>query len=100
MLVRSDIPISDQLCQAAHAAHEVGIRFGNPDAISSIVVCAVDNEIELYKAEDRLGRKNIRHYLFKEPDLGNQATALATEPLDEPRRKMMGRYQLWKENGR
>ena len=89
--------MAQQLCQAVHAAHEAGIHLGNSDRISSVVICAVPNEQALQLAASRLDyNSDIRYTLFREPDLGDQATALATEPIDDRRRRrFMSRYKLW-----
>lgn len=85
------------MCQAAHAAHESGRFLADrfPD-ISSIVLCSLRSERELTDARDRLEYLGIRTVLFREPDLGGQATALATEPLPPSRRSSLSRYPLWK----
>lgn len=85
-----------QMCQAAHAAHEVGIRYGDPDQVSSIVICKISSESELLKAAYRIRSKEIPVYVFREPDIGDQATALATAPVNGASRKIMSRYPLWK----
>lgn len=104
MLVRTDLPLAQQLCQAVHAAHEAGIRHGNPEVVSSVVVCAVPNERALLEARERLDHRGIQSYLFREdgdtitpPTEYDQATALATEPLEHQRRKILSNYPLWKE---
>jgi len=85
------------MCQAAHAAHESGRHLADrtPD-ISSIVLCTVSSERALTDARDRLEFHGIRIVLFREPDLGGQATALATQPIEGPRRSPLSRYPLWK----
>jgi len=85
------------MCQAAHAAHEAGIRYGNPDAISSVVVCSVTDEEELKRAQAMLEYRGIRHYTFVEDDIGDQATALATEPIEGADRRVLRKYPLWNE---
>lgn len=95
MLVRTDLTLPQQFCQAAHAAHEAGIRFGNPARVSSIVLCSVPDEASLIRAKDRLDRKGIRSYVFLEDDLGNQATSLATEPISGSSRRVLGEFPLW-----
>lgn len=99
MLVRTDIPLADQICQSSHAAHESGIRFGDPDQISSIVLCGVPDERELEKAHWMVEQSGIRSYLFREPDLGDEATALATEPIFGSKRKLFSKFNLWLPNG-
>ena len=99
MFVRRDIPLGDQICQASHAAHEVGIRFGDPHRVSSIVLCSAHSEEELKKTEWKAAQAGIRTYLFREPDLGDQATALATEPIVGALRKVFSKHPLWLPNG-
>lgn len=95
MAVRTDLPTAQQLVQAVHAGYEAGIRFGNPHQVDSVVVCQVSNEEELLRMKDRLDQREIRSYVFREPDIGDQATALATEPIMGPQRKTLARYPLW-----
>lgn len=50
------------------------------DDSNFLVVVAVPNEHALLQlAQDALGR-SIKHTLFREPDLDNEATSLALEP--------------------
>lgn len=95
MVVRADLSLAQQLCQAVHAAHEAGIKFGDPNGISSVVVCSVPNEqgllIELQKANAR----GIKSVLFKEPDINNEATAFSTEPIVGSLRKTFSKLELW-----
>lgn len=96
MLVCGDLTLRQQLCQAVHAAHESGIHLnGNKNGISSVVVCSVPTEDALLKAEYNLGKRGIRTVVFREPDLGNRATALSTEPINGAFRKFLSKYPLW-----
>ena len=95
-MVRTDLTLAQQLCQAVHAAHEAGIRFGTPDRVSAVVVCALPDEAALRDALDRLTFHGIRATAFHEPDLGGRMTALATEPLPRNRRNFLSRYPLWR----
>lgn len=96
MIIRSDLTPAHQLIQATHAAHEAGIRFGNPDDISSMVVCSVPDEAALRLSAATCELRGIRKYLFVEDDFGNQATAFATEPISGERRKAFKNFTLWK----
>lgn len=100
MVVREDLTPPQQICQAVHAAYESGIRYGDKERISSVVVVTVPNEDELLKTKEKLDWKGLKNYLFREPDLGNEATSLATEPLDQKRRRCLGGYPLWKDRAR
>ena len=95
MLVRTDLPENQQLVQAVHAAHEAGIRFGDPHRISSVVVCSVPDEDHLLRAKEKLDHFGIRSSVFIEPDMQNQSTALATEPIWGRLRKAFSNYPLW-----
>jgi len=59
------------------------------------VIVAISDEAALIDLSAKLEWKKIRHYLFREPDLGGQATALATEPLDAAAKKFFSKYELW-----
>ena len=99
VIVRTDIPISQQLVQAVHAAHEAGIHLSEQyNNTSSVVICKVASEADLFKAESYLENKGIRVMMFYELDMGNQATALASEPVFGPDRKSFSRYKLWSNN--
>jgi hypothetical protein len=85
------------MCQAVHAAHEAGIHLANKEnGISSVVICSVPNESRLHEAENKLTNRDIRTVMFYEPDLGDQATALATEPISGDARKALSNYPLWR----
>lgn len=87
-----------QIVQAVHAAHDAGREFAvdNPydDSHFSVVVCQVSSEQKLMEAYDKLNHRGIRMCLFREPDIGNQATALATEPTKY--RELFSKFRLWK----
>lgn len=96
MLVRSDLTISQQIVQAAHAAHEAGIRHGNPVDVSSLVLIAVPDEAALRTEFSRIQAAGITAYLFTEPDMQDAATALCTAPITGDARRLFRRYSLWR----
>jgi hypothetical protein len=97
VLVCGDLSLPQQVCQAVHAAYESALHLGDKSrGISSVVICSVSDERELLKAEYRLKERGIRSVTFREPDLGNRATALSTEQVDQAARKILSRYPLWK----
>jgi len=53
----------------------------------------VPNEISLLNEKERLDFHGIPHVIFREPDIGDQATALATAPTTD--KKFFSRYKLW-----
>jgi hypothetical protein len=97
VLVCGDLSPAQQMCQAVHAAYESGLHLGDKtNGISSVVICSVSDEKELLKADYRLKASGIKTVTFREPDLGDRATALATEQVNEAARKVLSRYPLWK----
>jgi hypothetical protein len=58
-----------------------------------LVLCRVASEERLLAAADQLCRRGVRFALFREPDLGEQATALATEPIAPPGRAWFARFR-------
>ena len=98
VMVRSDLTLPQQICQSAHAAYEAALHLTEPtNDIHHIVVCQIPSESRLLKAQYNIEQKGIRTVLFREPDLGNQATALATEPIAASDRRKLSKYQLWEE---
>ena len=95
VIVRDDLTPTHQLVQAVHAAHEVGIRYGNPDDISSMVVCSIPDEKSLRLLNARASLAGIKTYMFEEDDFDNQATAFATEPISGEARRFFRKLPLW-----
>ncbi len=94
MLVRQDLPATQLVVQAAHAAIEASRQFLPPDAEHPhLVLCGVPSERRLLAAADRLFHHRIRFALFREPDRAAEATALATEPLAGDRRRPLERWR-------
>ena len=99
VLIRTDLPLSQQIVQSIHAAYESAVLFNdNTFQTHSTVLCQVNSEKELIKAAYKLELAGIKHHIFKEPDIGNQHTALCTEPLNQDRRKLFSNWKLWKED--
>lgn len=94
IFVRKDLPIEQQIVQAAHAAYEVG-KQDRSENIRSLVLSRVNSEDELLHQAEYLNYLGIKFVTFREPDIGNQATAIATAPLTEQQRKKLRRCKLW-----
>jgi hypothetical protein len=62
-----------------------------------ICLCAVKNEASLISCAKYLDSHNIKFYAWYEPDLNNELTALAAEPLSGERRRCMRKFQCLKE---
>lgn len=88
-----------QFVQSCHAALEAGKHFcRDPDAsVDHLIVLTVPDEPALLAANERAELRDISTVLFREPDFGNIATCLCTEPLDGEKRKVFSSYPLWKE---
>jgi hypothetical protein len=92
-LVREDLSLPQQTVQACHAAISAAeLYLGRPT--DNLVVCGVKSEEALHKARDHLEAHGIRLVTFCEPDIGDQLTALATEPIFDDLRKVFRKFQL------
>lgn len=97
LFVRKDLPLAQQLVQASHAAHESGVHFCNDTSkINHLVLFEVSDEHRLLKAYDRLSMQGIRSCLFREPDMGDEATSCCTEPLMDEYKFHFSKYRLWR----
>ena len=94
-MVRNNLSYPQKCVQSCHAAIDVAREFLNPQQEHPhLVVTVVKNETKLKKLSEDLTRKKISHKVFREPDIGNQITAIATEPLSGQDRNVFKRYQL------
>lgn len=83
--------------QTAHSTVEACRHFLDKEAIHPhFVVLEVNDESHLRRVIDKLNLFNIRHKAFIEPDLGNQITSVATEPISGESRKIFKNYSLLK----
>lgn len=98
ILVREDLSLPQKIVQSAHAAIESAKSFlGNELEHPHLVVLATKNEKTLYKSAQKLDQLGIRYRIFIEPDIGNEATALATEVVRGDNRRIFKNYQCIKE---
>jgi len=86
ILVRSDIPVPDQAAQMCHAAEVHGIRYANESGpwgksfgLTTTVLLSVDNEAQLNVWIRKIDQRGYGYKVveIKEPDMGNQLTAIA-----------------------
>jgi len=94
--VRKDLTHPQQVVQACHAVIEA-VKSTPPletDGHPNVIVCAVRDEQRLISLAGRLARDGIAFRVFEEPDMGGQATALATETLRGDRRRAFRNLQL------
>jgi len=79
VLVRSDMSWGQRSVQGGHAVAEYLLRHPRPQwRNGTMVYLAVSGEFELSEWEHELDSQNINYATFREPDLRNQRTALAT----------------------
>jgi peptidyl-tRNA hydrolase len=96
--VRSDLAAGLQIAQAVHAAFQ--FAQDHPEHVGRwmrdskfLVVVSVDDLARLTTLTAKAALRGISHSLWIEPDLGNQATALALEP-GEASRRLCGNLSL------
>lgn len=85
LVTRGDLIPGYQAVQPAHALARFAVKF--PGAFKrwenfhkNLVILAVRNEKELRSLLDKAEERRIRCVEFKEPDIGNEMTAIALEP--------------------
>ena len=86
--------------QIGHATLEIGRQGYVPQDIPTpnFVLCKASSEEELLRIAVRLEGEGVRHFLFSEPDIDNQPTALVTEPVYGEQRRAFRRYKCLTEN--
>lgn len=77
VLVREDLETSSSAVQAGHAVAQHMIEFPNLWRNQTLVYLCIRNEEKLLEWRDKLIVRGIPYVIFREPDLMNQATALA-----------------------
>ena len=95
VLVRQDLPLSDQLVQIAHACLAAGYSYSLPAEVPNLVLLAVPGEKHLHIFLGSLDAAGIRYVLFHEPDDCLGDTAACTEPLTARYRETFQRLSLW-----
>ncbi len=99
ILVRKDLSPGQQVVQSCHAVAECARNsyLSNTDEDHPhIVVCGVKDENALLKAHTKLQKEGVRCQLYREPDAGDEATALATAPVYEGVRRLFRNFQILK----
>lgn len=89
VLVRKDLSKSQQAVQAGHALAEYLLRV-QPHSWSNgtLIYLEVENEKELQHWGDKLDMNGHRWTCFREPDIGNQVTAISTVSDKNPFKKL------------
>jgi prephenate dehydratase len=95
VLVRNDLSDAQKAVQSAHAAVESSRQWlKNHDDHPSIILCSVKSEAKLMTCAEKLKDEGVEFVIFREPDIGYQATAIASKPLIGEARKAFSRFQL------
>lgn len=95
MLVRTDIPLADQIVQVGHVCLEAGHKFDQPEKPCHLVLLAVPSEAHLCSAVAWAEAAGIRCEAFHEPDDEMGYTAACSEPLEAQCRLLFRRFPLW-----
>jgi len=95
VLVRTDIPLAQQVVQVGHACLEAGRRFDWPEELCNLVVLGVATQHDLQINVERARLAGIRIAVFDEPDDGLGITAACTEPLTGSIKRVFRRLPLW-----
>ncbi len=80
-----------QATQSAHAALQFSVAFPDltrkwHDESNYLVVLACADEAELLSLAERAAERMLCYTVFREPDIGNEITAIVIEPGDETSR--------------
>ena len=98
VVTRRDLKIGSQALQASHAS--IDFQYQHPEIAREwqtksnyLVFITVSDEAELIKMVTKATLTGIKHTIFREPDMGNQITAVAFEP-SEAAQKMTSSCKL------
>ena len=80
VIVRKDLSVSQRAVQAGHVVASFLLygpfsRWNN----GTLIYLGIRNLNELEKLMNQLNKYNINYTEFREPDIGNQVTAIATD---------------------
>lgn len=93
-LVRTDIPLADQIVQVGHACLEAGGAFAPPPGCH-LVVLQVGSEPQLWRMVERAEIAGIPMKVFFEPDDGMRYTAACSAPVGGAQRRIFRHLPLW-----
>ena len=87
LVTRRDLTPGYQAVQPAHALAEFAIKYPRVFKFwqvnqKNLIVLSVANELALNDLFNKAQSAGIKSVLFKEPDIGNEATAIALEPCE------------------
>lgn len=87
LITRRDLTCGYQAVQPAHALAEFAIthpeKFKNWHEVGkNLIVLSTTNEKQLIKLAESFKKEGLDYVLFREPDIGDHATAIAVEPSE------------------
>lgn len=95
VFVRKDLSTPQQAVQSSHACIEASRAFlAGADEHPSVIIFGIKSEPKLKDIASRLEEAGVRHRVFVEPDIGDQWTAIATEPIPQEKRHLFAKYTL------
>jgi len=85
LVVRADLSIGQQAVQAAHALQEFNVQYpqevaGWFEESNTLAILSASNEEEVGVVYQRAIELGIPASIFREPDRGNEVTAIAIGP--------------------
>ena len=83
VVVRTDLPPNHRAVQGGHALAAVLLGGTTEWDNGPLVILGAKNEGQLLKESARLGAAGIRHAIWREPDMNNEATAIAAYAAGE-----------------
>lgn len=96
IVVRTDIPLAQQMVQACHASALAGTTFSGWQEDTRMALLAAKDETALIAAGLRLHQLGISFCEFSEPDHGIGFSALASAPIAwKKARKALPSLPLW-----
>lgn len=91
VFIREDLTHPQQVVQASHAV----LATERPvTGVPCVIVIGVKNEEKLLDVMPFLDSNKVSYKAFREPDFGNELTAIATEPLTDNDRHLFKKFQL------
>lgn len=101
MFVREDLSPEQIAVQSCHACIEACKHFelSNLSDHPSVIILAASDTVHLSKIRKHLIDSSVQHVHFYEPDIGNELTALACQPVYGSKRRLFAKFQLLKIKG-
>jgi hypothetical protein len=96
VFVRQDIPLPQQLVQAAHAVFGMTSLSPHGEGSPNIIVIGMPHLASLLKAAKKLKAAQVPHFDWHEPDGDLGFTAIATLPLHGAQKEPLANYRLWR----